>query len=127
MKIAGLLLALLLMGSAAPATAGDAEPDEAAAVPKQFYLTIRERQIAKGDTTVRVSQGDLVELVFATDEAGRLHLHGYDIEFDVSPHDQVRVTFEAHATGRFPVTSHGFGGTHDHGHQALLYVEVYPD
>lgn len=95
--------------------------------PKRFELIIQDRHLAGGNDMVRVEEGDTVELVWTGDEAGRLHLHGYDIEFNITPGEPTVVRFEAYATGRFPVTSHGFGDEHGHGHQTLLYVEVHPD
>ena len=88
-------------------------------------VTIEQRKI-KGENVIRVTQGETVELVWHADEPARLHLHGYDIEFDVAPDEPTVTRLTAHATGRFPVTSHGFGGGHDHGHATLLYLEVYP-
>ena len=93
---------------------------------KRIELVISERKVQREDKTIRLTQGDSVELVWQSDEAAELHLHGYDISFEVSPGTPAVVTFEAHATGRFPVTSHGFGGHKGHGHEALLYIEVYP-
>ena len=94
---------------------------------RRFELVIREREVAGGQRTLRVNQGDLVELTFTSDEAGEMHLHGYDIAFEVGPAEPTVITFEARATGRFPVTSHGFAGATGHGHAALLYIEVHPD
>jgi len=102
-----------------------AAADEAAV--KRFEVVITERSVQQDMKTLRVTQGDSIELVWKSDEAGSLHLHGYDIEFEVTPDENATVTFTAHATGRFPVTSHGFGGDHGHGHEAMLYLEVYPD
>jgi hypothetical protein len=93
---------------------------------KRIELVISERKVQREEKTIRVTQGESVELVWQSDEAAELHLHGYDISFEVSPEAPAIVTFEAHATGRFPITSHGFGGEQGHGHEALLYIEVYP-
>ncbi len=93
---------------------------------KRIELVISERKVQLEEKTIRVTQGESLELVWESDETAELHLHGYDISFEVSPEAPTTVTFEAHATGRFPVTSHGFGGEHGHGHEALLYIEVYP-
>jgi hypothetical protein len=94
---------------------------------RRFELVIHDRELTGDQRTLRVDQGDFVELTWVSDEAGELHLHGYDIAFEVSPAKPTVVAFEAHATGRFPVTSHGFGDDTGHGHAALLYIEVYPD
>jgi len=102
----------------------NADTDEA--VVKRIELVISERKVQNEENTIRVTQGETVELVWHSDEVAELHLHGYDISFEVSPDAPAVVTFEAHATGRFPITSHGFAGEHGHGHEALLYIEVYP-
>jgi hypothetical protein len=93
---------------------------------KRIELVISERKVQREEKTIRVTQGESLELVWQSDESAELHLHGYDISFEVSPQAPVIVAFDAHATGRFPITSHGFGGQKGHGHEALLYLEVYP-
>ncbi len=89
-------------------------------------ITIENRK-TKGDKNVfRVYQGEHIKLIIVSDESVRLHFHGYDIEFEVSAEEPAIVPFTAYATGRFPVTSHGWGDGHGHGHQTLFYLEVYP-
>ncbi len=73
---------------------------------------------------VRVTQGDQVELRWTTDESTEVHLHGYDIKADLTPGNAEVMTFEARATGRFAIESHGFGN--EHSHAPLLYLEVLP-
>ncbi len=102
----------------------NADADEVAV--KRIELVISERKVQREEKTIRVTQGESVELTWRSDEAAELHLHGYDISFKVSPEAPAIVSFEAHATGRFPITSHGFGGQKGHGHEALVYIEVYP-
>lgn len=87
-------------------------------------VEIKKRKIV-GVRTIRVKQGDLVNLQWKTDEKAELHLHGYNIETDVAPGKPATMKFTAKATGRFPVTSHGFGD--GHGHSALIYIEVLPN
>jgi len=92
-------------------------------------VNIKQRKVV-GNNVVRVAQGAVVALRWTTDETVQLHLHGYDIEIMVNPGEPVLTTFKADATGRFPVTAHGFG---NHAHQgekseaSLLYLEVHPD
>ncbi|MBT3916355.1 MAG: hypothetical protein HN731_14850 [Rhodospirillaceae bacterium] len=90
-------------------------------------ITISHRKV-QGKNTLQVTQGDQVELKWQTDEIVKLHLHGYDIEQTVTPGKTRTMKFKAKATGRFPVTSHGFGGGkgHSHGSGALFYIEVHP-
>jgi hypothetical protein len=75
---------------------------------------------------IRARQGELIELRWTSDEAVDLHLHGYDVELQVQPDAPASMVVEAFASGRFPITSHGWsdGG---HGHDALIFLEVYPD
>ena len=91
----------------------------------RIAVRIENRKVV-GDHIIRVTQGQLVEMLWTTDEAAELHIHGYDIRFEISPDAPAEVSFTAHATGRFAVTSHGFGGQHGHGHDTLVYIEVYP-
>lgn len=110
----------------------------------QFELRIAQRQVtvmrdlshadshatttARGRHNVVVRQGESVRLTWHSDEAVQLHLHGYDIELNLQPGQPGVMDFTARATGRFPVTSHGFGASHGGGHhQGLLYFEVHPD
>ena len=92
----------------------------------RIEVTVEQRKVMGDKDVIRVTQGETVELVWQTDESANLHLHGYDIEFSITPDEPTIIRLTAHATGRFPVTSHGFGGGHDHGHATLLYLEVYP-
>jgi hypothetical protein len=93
-----------------------------------FDVRIKQREVVQPDKLVRVVEGDTVTLHWQTDESVALHLHGYDISLNVEPDGPVTMRFEATVSGRFPVTSHGFGGGEGqrHGHDALLYIEIYP-
>lgn len=106
----------------------NADADEGAV--QRIKLVIVKRKVQLEDKTIRVTQGESIELDWQSDEAAELHLHGYDISFKVSPEAPAIVTFKAHATGRFAITSHGFGPREEHeqghGHETLLYLEVYP-
>jgi FtsP/CotA-like multicopper oxidase with cupredoxin domain len=99
------------------------------AEPQTFSLEIRARKVVGALRTIRVQQGDTVTIRWSTDEPVSLHLHGYDIEQVIKPGAPAELAFKAHATGRFPITTHGFG---DHGHKGahsestLVYVEVLP-
>jgi hypothetical protein len=117
-------IAALLFGSslnlAAPQPAEDT-----ANTPARIEVRIENREVI-GDQVIRLIQGQLVEIVWITDETAELHMHGYDIRVEISPDAPAEMTFTAHATGRFAVTSHGFGGEHGHGHETLIYIEIHP-
>ncbi len=101
------------------------QPESSTDAEARIEVRIANRKVV-GDQIIRVTQGQLVKMVWLTDEAAELHIHGYDIWFGISPDAPAEVSFTAHATGRFAVTSHGFGGQHGHGHDTLVYIEVYP-
>jgi hypothetical protein len=105
--------------------AASQQPENSTDAEARIEVRIENRKVV-GDHIIRVIQGQLVEMVWTTDEAAELHIHGYDIRFGISPDAPAQVSFTAHATGRFAVTSHGFGGQHGHGHDTLVYIEVYP-
>ena len=98
-----------------------------AAEAKRFDLVIVERAVASGAEGLRVNEGDQVELVWRSDEDVTLHLHGYDIKLAVTAGEPAVLQVDAHVSGRFPISSHGYGGGHDHGARPLAYLEVYPD
>jgi len=88
-------------------------------------VRIENRKVVAPKEAIRITEGDVIELRWTTDEAVELHLHGYDIELHLRPGEPAALVVEAYATGRFPITSHGWGGA-GHGHDALIHLEVYP-
>ena len=116
-----LLLALVVLGSSL--SHADEQVSSADAV--NIDVQIEHRKVV-GEQVIRLIQEQQVRIVWTTDEAAELHIHGYDIRIDISPDAPAETSFTAHATGRFAVTSHGFGSDHGHGHETLLYIEVYP-
>ena len=94
-----------------------------------FTLHMENGRLPENMRRVRVTQGDVVRLLWSVDRPVTLHLHGYDIERKVEPGTVGDMTFIARATGRFPVHAHATGeraGDRVHEEAPLLYVEVYP-
>ena len=119
-------------GAASGAAEGAASEPPAA----RFELSISNRTV-KSPETLRVVQGQLVELVWTSDQPVTVHVHGYDLEFEVEPGMSRSQTFIAEVTGRFPVTVHGLreaaeAAHADHPHTpdshelTLVYLEVHP-
>ena len=73
--------------------------------------------------TVRVTQGDTLEIHWTVDEPMQLHFHGYDIETIVTPAAPVTMLLAADLAGRFSIEMHGLAGAKE---TVLQYVEVYP-
>jgi hypothetical protein len=94
---------------------------------KIFSIKISKRRVV-GKKKLLVSQGDQITLLWQTDENVELHLHGYNIKKNIIANESTPMQINAQATGRFPVTSHGFDGekAHTHGKSALFYIEVHP-
>ena len=98
---------------------------------RSFDLRIQQRRLAGGPDTLRVIQGERIELRWTSDEDASLHLHGYDVETKIAPGSPVTMVFDAHATGRFPIVAHGFGQgvaspQATPREKTLLYLEVHP-
>jgi FtsP/CotA-like multicopper oxidase with cupredoxin domain len=88
-------------------------------------VRIENRKVVAPMAAIRLTEGDTVELRWTSDEPVELHLHGYDLKIQIRPDAPAAMVVEATATGRFPITSHGWGAG-GHGHDALTYLEVYP-
>jgi FtsP/CotA-like multicopper oxidase with cupredoxin domain len=88
-------------------------------------VQINNRKVITPPAAIKLTEGDLVELRWTSDEKVELHLHGYDLKLIVVPGEPGAMAFRAFASGRFPITSHGWGSG-GHSHDALTYLEVYP-
>jgi len=125
-KTAPLIAFMVLVGGFGLSLAEPQEEETEAEPDVRIEVHIVNREVV-GDQLIRVTQGQIVEITWTTDEETQVHIHGYEIHIPTSPDTPAKVTFEAHATGRFPVTSHGYGDEYGKMHQMLLYFEVYPD
>jgi hypothetical protein len=106
----------------------------AASAVREFDISIRDRHVEGGESTLRVIRGDTVLMRLRADESVSLHLHGYDLRADLSPASTTNVRFEATIAGRFPITAHEFGAATvnaahltKHREVTLLYLEVLPE
>ena len=111
-----------------------AESLGAASAVREFEISIRDRRIEGGPSTIRVKRGETVSLRWRTDEAVSLHVHGYDIRANLSAASPSTIRFEATVAGRFPITAHEFGAgaapgarPNTHREVTLLYLEVLPE
>ncbi len=120
-----LVTAAILFGSSL-SLAAPPQTEDATAAPTRIEVRI-ENRVVVGNHVIRLTEGQRVEMIWSSDAAVELHIHGYDIRIAISPDAPTEISFVAHATGRFAVTSHGFGGDQGgHGHETLAYIEVYP-
>jgi len=70
-------------------------------------ITGRATSLTRDD--LKVKQGDTVSFTFTSDEAGEVHLHGYDLTAEVSPGKPGNLFFEASTPGAFAINFHVFG------------------
>ncbi len=88
---------------------------------KVFEFTIVHGKLGDEEPTVQVTEGDILEFRWSSDEALNLHMHGYKIEVDVIPNSPATMRVNAIKTGRFPVLNHDGSPPY-----VLLYLEVLP-
>jgi hypothetical protein len=124
--------AALMCGPAVWLAAGSTGLAAEGVKPIRISVPIRNRALANPvQKDIRITQGDVLELVFTTDESAELHLHGYDIYLTVEPGAAGVLRVDAKITGRYPLEAHRFGsvvaeakGAHDH--IVLLHLSVFP-
>ena len=81
----------------------------------EFNLDIRDRTLDQDSPVIRVKNGDTVVLLITSDEAGTLHLHGYDLEDELGEEGVTRMEFVANLEGRFAMAVHPASvGGHSH-------------
>lgn len=93
-----------------------------------FVLRIENGHVPENMRLIRVKQNDVVRLQWSADRRTTIHLHGYDIEKEITPGTMTEMTFAARAAGRFTVEPHLArepSGGHTHG-DVLVTIEVYP-
>lgn len=79
-----------------PAPQEEAEPQERA-------VDLEIRGDAMSPPEIVVGEGDRVTLEITADRPMELHLHGYDLEEEVSPGEPAELSFDAGITGRFGI------------------------
>jgi ferric-dicitrate binding protein FerR (iron transport regulator) len=93
---------------------------------RRFDLALKAGELPKDQRTLKVKQGESVELRWTSDQPIRLHLHGYDKEVAVKPGEPTVTALKADLAGRFSVDKLADKpGGHHHGGK-VLYFEVHP-
>jgi hypothetical protein len=87
---------VIFVGMVTSAVAADA------ALRKVLTLSIVNGAVVGVGDTVKVQQGDDLELRWSSDKPMELHLHGYDIEVKVSPQAPAVMSFKANIPRSLP-------------------------
>jgi FtsP/CotA-like multicopper oxidase with cupredoxin domain len=85
----------------------DATPTETPAdEPRERVYDMLIEGGAMSPDEINVEEGDQVTLRLTSDDPVEVHLHGYDLEEDVSPGEEAELSFEANLSGRFEIEDH---------------------
>jgi len=68
---------------------------------KTFELVVENKKLVSGPETIKVTQGDQVEIKITADEIEELHIHGYDESVELESNKQATLSFVANTSGRF--------------------------
>ncbi len=96
-----LVLAVAMALAAAMSACGERDPEE-----HVFNIELQGGELVDGGDAWQVKQDDKVTLVVRSDQPVNFHLHGYDLEQDITPEEPAEIVFTAEATGSFPITVH---------------------
>jgi hypothetical protein len=84
-----------------------------------FDLVVKDGQLASGQSVIQVHQGEQVVLRISSNASDELHLHGYDLQAQITPRETAVLEFNANRTGRFTLELHK-------ANTELGALEVYP-
>jgi plastocyanin len=119
LALSGLALAAGLTacaGTAAPDTAAGSSsagtaPSSSASTPagQRIEVQVSGGEVSGDTGRVPVAAGEHVTLVLTSDVADEVHVHGYDLEADLSPGQPTEIAFDATIPGVFEVELHEAG------------------
>ena len=75
-------------------------------LPEATVIHVVGGQPVGGKQKISVKKGDTIRLKVTSDEAGEIHVHGFDLEEEAAPGKPASFTFTANIEGRFEVESH---------------------
>lgn len=102
---ATIVVALAVLGLVGLFFALRPAPEEAAG-PQERTVDVEILGGAMSPAEIAVGEGDRVTLGISADHPVEFHLHGYDLEEEVSPGEPAELSFAADITGRFAVENH---------------------
>jgi plastocyanin len=119
LALTGLALAAGLTacaGTAAPDTAAGSSsagtaPSSSASTPagQRIEVQVSGGRVSGDTGRVPVAAGEHVTLVLTSDAADEVHVHGYDLEAELSPGQPTEIAFDATIPGVFEVELHEAG------------------
>lgn len=77
-----------------------------AAVEPTATITVKGGEPVGGVAEIEVSKGDEVTIQVTSDQAGQVHVHGYEIEKPIEPGKPLTVAFTADLDGKYEIEQH---------------------
>jgi hypothetical protein len=87
--------------------------------PKTFRIALKGHNPVGGRKTIQLTKGDSALLVVTSDGKDTVHLHGWNIEREVTPAKPGRFAFKAKNEGAYELESHTIN-------QKLATIQVRP-
>jgi hypothetical protein len=88
--------------------------------PKTFHIALKGHNPVGGRQTIKLTKGDSALLVVSSDGKDTVHLHGWNIEREVTPTKPGRFAFTAKNEGAYELESHTT-------EQKLATIQVLPE
>jgi hypothetical protein len=93
--------------------------DKTSAQAQTFRIALKAHKPVGGRKTIKISKGDRALLVVSSDGKDTVHLHGWNIEREVTPAKPGRFAFTAKNEGAYELESHTT-------EQKLATIQVQP-
>jgi hypothetical protein len=76
------------------------------AVDREITITVARKKVTPAPGRVQVAKGSTVRITVTSDVKDSVHVHGYDLTFELSPGTPGSVQFRADQDGLFEVETH---------------------
>jgi heme/copper-type cytochrome/quinol oxidase subunit 2 len=91
-----------LPGTSSPAGSSSSS----AAKATEIVVSVKDGKVSPKAHRVRAAEGSRVQILVSSDVDDEVHVHGYDIEREVSAGQSTTIVFTANQTGVFEVETH---------------------
>jgi hypothetical protein len=102
----GLLVAAVAIAVVAFVIAKPGSSDNKSGGSKTFRIQLKHHQVASGPRVMTVKNGDRAVIVVSSDKPETVHLHGFEIEHEITPSKPGRYAFKAKNEGAYELESH---------------------
>lgn len=106
---AALTVAALLVGVLAGCGGSSGGDDGGTGKTDTITISVANGKVDPPTHRQQVAQGDTVKLVVTSDEADEVHVHGVDLEEELTPGKPTTITFVAKDPGIYEVETHESG------------------